>query len=154
MTKRVIVIAMLLLAAVSLSAQQMPPGKWWRMPRIVQMLGLSDEQQSKLDAVFRDAASELIDLRGAVEKQNIMLRGELEQPQLNRKNIQQIAARLNEARGRLFERELMMLIDMRAVLSDTQWNRLRTTLEQRVDQRQQRQQMQENGQQPRKRPRQ
>jgi hypothetical protein len=29
----------------------------------------------------------------------------------------------------LFERELMMLVDMRSVLSETQWNRMRQMLE-------------------------
>lgn len=148
MTKRLIVAMTLVLVAMTASAQQMPPGKWWRNPRIVNVLGLSEEQQSKLDAVFRSAASELIDLRGALEKQNIALRGELDQPQLNRKNIQQIAARLNDARGRLFERELVMLVDMRTVLSDPQWNRFRTILENLEENQRQQRQMRQDGQGP------
>jgi hypothetical protein len=64
-----------------------------------------------------------------VEKENIALRGELDQKQLNRQVIQQIAARLSEARSHLFERELMMLVDMRGVLNEDQWNRLRAELD-------------------------
>lgn len=116
------------LAAPSLVAQ-MPPGKWWQRPEIVSELGITQEQQQKLDAIFRGAANDLIDMRGDVEKQNVALRGELEQVQLNRANIQRVAARLSEARGRLFERELSMLIDMRGVLTAQQWNQMRAHLD-------------------------
>jgi len=126
--KRIFVIA-LLLVATSVSAQQLPPGRWWRAPRIVETLGLNEEQQTRIEAIFRGAANDLIDRKAEVEKQNVALRGELDQHQLNRQAIQQISARLSEARGRLFERELMMLVDMRGVLNEEQWTRLRAELE-------------------------
>ena len=125
MTKRLLAAALLLFAAAIANAQQLPPGKWWRQPRIVQQLSLTSEQQDRLDEVFRNAANDLIDAKGAVEKLQIALRGELERTQLRRGEIQRIAGQLNDARGRLFERELMMLVDMRAVLNDAQWNRMR-----------------------------
>src|SRR5437667_9044212 len=127
--KKRILMAMAIIAIAGSAFAQLPPGKWWRKPEIVTTLGLTEEQQMRLDAIFRSAANDLIDLRGEVEKQNIALRGELDQPQLNRANIRKIAAQLNEARGRLFERELSMLIDMRAVLSDQQWNHMRAELD-------------------------
>ena len=108
---------------------QVPPGKWWKRMDVVQRLELTDEQQSKLDAIFRGAASDLIDMRADMDKQAIALRNELDQPQLNRANIRQIAQRLNDARSRKFERELMMFVDMRAVLNDAQWNKMRAELD-------------------------
>ena len=39
------------------------------------------------------------------------------------------AARLSDVQGKLFERELMMLVDMHSVLSNEQWSRLRTELD-------------------------
>jgi len=125
MTKRLLAAAILLFAAALANAQQLPPGKWWRQPRIAQHLSLTIEQQDRLDEVWRNAANDLIDAKGAVEKLQIALRGELERTQLRRSEIQRIAGQLNDARGRLFERELMMLIDMRAVLNDAQWTRMR-----------------------------
>ena len=126
--KRLFTIA-LLLAATTLPAQQLPPGRWWRAPRIVETLGLTDEQQTRLEAIFRGAANELIDRKADVEKQSVALRGELDQRQLNRQAVQQIAVRLSEARSRLFEREVMMLVDMRGVLNEEQWTRLRAELD-------------------------
>lgn len=127
-------IAALLLSvtfATTAAAQQLPPGKWWRRPEVVRVLGLSAEQQTRLDTIFRAAAGDLIDARGDVEKLNIALRGELDQPQLNKQTIQRITRSLNEARSRLFEREMLMLVDMRGVLTDPQWQRLREQLERR-----------------------
>jgi Spy/CpxP family protein refolding chaperone len=131
MTRRVLSTTLLLvLFALTASAMDLPPGKWWRRPEIVQQLTLTDDQQSRLDAIFRTAANDLIDRKGEVEKQSIALRGELDQPKLDREAIRRIGAKLNEARGKLFERELMMLVDMRAVLTDEQWNRMRSALDQ------------------------
>lgn len=142
--KRIVALplAALILVAATATAQ-LPPGKWWRRPEIIQQLVLSDEQQDRLDAIFRSAANDLIDLRGSVEKQNIALRGLLDQPQLDRAAIHREAARLSEAKARLFDRELSMLVDMRAVLTDPQWNRMRNQLERLGAQRQQ-QQMRRN----------
>lgn len=118
---------------------QLPPGKWWRRPEIIQVLNLGEEQQDKLETIFRTASGDLIDLRGEVEKQNITLRGDLDQAQLDRAAIRRDAAKLSDARGRLFERELTMLADMRGVLNDAQWNRMRSGLLERLGNAQQQQ---------------
>lgn len=127
--KRLLFAAVVLVFATSAFAQNLPPGKWWRRPEIVQSLNLAEEQQNKLETIFRTASGDLIDLRGEVEKQNIALRGDLDQSQLDRAAIRRDAQRLSDARTRLFERELMMLVDMRAVLNDSQWDRMRSQLD-------------------------
>jgi len=128
--KRLLLAALVVVFAASAFAQSaMPPGKWWRRPEIIQSLNLSEEQQNKLETIFRTSSGDLIDLRGEVEKLNITLRGDLDQAQLDRATIRKDAQRLSDARTRLFERELMMLVDMRAVLNDSQWDRMRAQLE-------------------------
>lgn len=152
MIKRSILLFLASLLVTSLAAADpsLPPGKWWRRPEIVQTLALTDEQQDRLDQVFRTAAGDLIDLRGAVEKQNISLRGLLDQAQLDRAAIHREAARLSEAKGRLFDRELSMLVDMRGVLTDPQWKRMRNQLDRLGDAQRQQQQpmMRRNRQRP------
>jgi hypothetical protein len=127
--KRLLMAILTLLLATSAFAQaSLPPGKWWRNPEIVQTLNIAEEQQNKLETIFRTASTDLIDLRGEVEKHNIALRGDLDQVQLDRGAIRRDAQKLSDARGRLFDRELAMLVDMRSVLNDSQWNRMRTDL--------------------------
>lgn len=133
--KKLIVTAALVLAANAAYAQDLPPGRWWRNGQIAERLELSGEQQTRLDAIFHNAANELIDRRAEVEKASLALRGELDQTQPNRANLQRLAARLSEARARLFEREVLMLADMRAVLEDDQWNELRQHARQRMGER-------------------
>lgn len=106
----------------------MPPGKWWRRPNVVQRLQLTSEQQTRLDEVFERNGTTLIDLKASVEKAMLALRTELERPQLSREGVQRAAERVNAARGELFERELMMLVDMRGVLTADQWREVRDTL--------------------------
>ena len=131
--QRVLFAALLMAATLTLASiaegQQMPPGKWWRREEVARQLELTRDQQDKLDEVFRGAANGLIDARADVEKLQIALRGELDRVQLRRQELQRVAGQLTLARGKLFERELMMLADMRGILNDDQWNRLRTFLD-------------------------
>jgi len=129
MMRRIIFAFVFLLIAGSAFAQQLPPGKWWRRPEIVQTLNLSDEQQDRLEGIFRANAADLIDLKAEMDKASIALRGELDRPQLDRAAIHRVATRLNDARARLFDRELMMLVEMRGVLTEPQWNRMRSQLD-------------------------
>ena len=145
MTRRILIAAALLVAAGLAEAQQLPPGKWWRRPEVVQRLELTGEQQNRLDDVFRGAADGLIDAKAGVEKLQVALRGEIDRSTLRRGEIQRIAGELNAARGRLFERELMMLVDMRAVLNESQWNRLREHLDRMQDHNREQRPMQRRG---------
>lgn len=140
MKKRLLLFAVfaLTLATFADAAPPFPRGKWWRRPDMARQLALTDEQQTKLDSIFRSAANELIDLRGETEKLSIAMRSELDQPQLNRDNLRKLAVRLSDVQGKLFERELMMLVDMHSVLSNEQWSRLRTELDRERPQRDER----------------
>ena len=121
--------AAVLTLSTSLSAAPLPPGKWWRRPEFATNLQLTNDQQVRLDLIFRMAANDLIDLRADAEKTSIAIRSELDQPQLNRDNLRRLAAKLSETQGKLFDKELMMLVDMRSVLNDEQWGRLRSELD-------------------------
>ena len=134
-----VIVLLLIVFMPPLFAADLPPGRWWRSPEIVAQLELSQDQQSRLDAIFRSAANRLIDARGEVEKLQIAIRTELDQPQLNRANLQRLANELSAARGRLFENEIMMLVDMRGVLNEFQWSTLRSHLDRRARQRSQQQ---------------
>ena len=117
-----------LFAAPGAGGVNLPAGKWWRRPEVIARLHLSNEQQVRLDEVSRQSAKELIDLRAAVEKKTIDLRAELDGDYLDRERIHRAAAAVSDARARLFERELMMMVDLRAVLTAEQWDQLRAAL--------------------------
>ena len=134
--RKTLIVAFTLLTLALPAFAQLPAGKWWRRPEVINQLSLSEEQQGRLDRIFASAANTLIDARGDVEKLQIAIANEIDQPQLNRSNLQRLAGELSAARGRLFEREIMMLADMRAVLNEQQWTRLRAHLDRMRDNRQ------------------
>lgn len=127
--KRLLIAVAVLACTVVAEGQGMPPGKWWQRPEVIRELQLTSEQQSRLDEIFRGAANDLIDAKGDVEKLQIAIRGELDRPQLRKAEALRIAGQLSAARGRLFEREVAMLLDMRAVLNEQQWARMRKHLD-------------------------
>ena len=129
MNGRALLFALALVIAGALSAQPLPRGQWWHRPDFAQRLQLTEEQKTHLDSVFSVSASDLIDLRAEVEKASIAVHSELDQPQINRDALRKAANRLSDAQGRLFERELMMLVDMRGVLTADQWSSLRAELD-------------------------
>lgn len=129
MIRRILIAVVLVAGVAAAEAQPLPPGKWWQRPEVVRELELTPDQQQRLDDVFRSAAIDLIDAKAAIEKLQIALRGEIDRPQLRADEIRRIAGRLTAARGALFERELMMLVEMRGVLTEPQWNKLRTRLD-------------------------
>ena len=131
MTRRLFLAAALIACAAIAQAQQLPPGKWWQRPEIVSELQLTNEQQDRLDEVFRGAANDLIDAKAAVEKLQVAIRGELDRSQVRRAELQKIASQLSAARGRLFERELMMLVEMRGTLTPVQWSLFRDRIDSR-----------------------
>jgi Spy/CpxP family protein refolding chaperone len=118
--------------AMPLAAQEgLPGGKWWKRPEVVRQLQLTSQQQDQLEGVFRRHAEALIDLRAEREKAHLALGAELDRPSLDRQAIQSAAGRVSQAGSRLFERELMMLVDMRGVLTSEQWNRFRAAQDRR-----------------------
>ena len=129
MNRRFVFAAALVIAAFVADAQQLPPGKWWRREEVVRQLELTRDQQNKLDEVFRTAADDLIDAKASVDKLQVALRGELDRAQLRRPELLRLAGQLSAARGKLFERELMMLADMRGILNEEQWTTLRSHLD-------------------------
>ena len=153
MKRSVLVAAVFVIFVVGNVAAQvgMPQGQWWNMPGVVDRLDLTAEQQAGLDKIFLSSAPELIDLKAAVEKRSLELRAQLEQSELNRENIRKAADAVSKARGDLFARELMMMIDMRSVLNDEQWVLLRRALDERATDRKDRRPQPDRPEPPRRR---
>lgn len=129
MMKRLSGVFAVLLSVAPLWADSLPRGRWWSNPAIVERLQLTPQQQGSLDEIFQRHAPHLIDARASVEKQAIELRYALDQSGSDRQLVERIVGQLNESRGRLFQREMIVLLDARQVLSDEQWRQVRQVME-------------------------
>jgi Spy/CpxP family protein refolding chaperone len=101
-----------------------PMGMWWKNPDLVQKLGLTADQQKRMDDIFQQSRLQLIDLRANVEKQEVMM-----EPMLaaNPPDTNKILAQIDQtaqARAELEKANARMLLGIRNVLTPDQWTKL------------------------------
>lgn len=103
-----------------------PPGMWWKSPDLVTKLSLSADQQKRMDDIFQKSRLELIDLKAALEKQEVILQPMLaENPPDTNKVLAQID-RVAQARADLEKSNARMLLGIRGVLTPDQWTKLQS----------------------------
>jgi Spy/CpxP family protein refolding chaperone len=104
------------------------PGMWWRDARWIQALDLTADQQKKMDDAFRQNRIKLIDLTATLEKAELMLEPLVEnvRPGDEAKILAQIDDVAN-ARAELEKANARMLLAIRQVLTQDQWNKLPKT---------------------------
>ena len=101
-----------------------PAGMWWKIPAVVQRLGLTADQTKKMDGIFEQSRLQLIDLKANLEKQNALLEPLLSaNPPDTIKAMAQID-KVAEARAGLEKANARMLLGIRVVLTPAQWTKL------------------------------
>ena len=128
MRRNLVGIALLaaLLAAVPAAAQmlEMPGGKWWKRPAVVETLKLTPEQQQRLDEVFLKNRRAFVDLKADVDRRTIDLEDLLEAHDVDPRKAGAASEALEQARGRLGKARTMMVIEMRGILTEAQWKQI------------------------------
>ena len=113
------------LAAVApLAAQQLdvPPGRWWAEPQVVELLDLSAEQQETIRDLVYDHARRMIDLKADVERAGLDLAGSVKRDDFDPAAVRKAHAAFQSARSKLENERFEMLLAVRGVLSAEQWN--------------------------------
>jgi Spy/CpxP family protein refolding chaperone len=101
-----------------------PGGIWWHNPDLVQKLALTPDQQKRMDDILQQSRLQLIDLRGNVEKQEVLMEPMLAaNPPDTNKILAQID-RTAQARAELEKANAKMLLGVRGVLTPDQWTKL------------------------------
>lgn len=101
-------------------------GMWWKNPDLVKSLNITPDQQKRMDDIFQKSRLELIDLKGALEKQEVILQPMLDaNPPDTNKVLGQID-RVAQARADLEKGNARMLLGIRGVLTPDQWTKLQT----------------------------
>ncbi len=102
-----------------------PSGTWWRDPAIVQKLGLTAEQQKKIEDEFQQNRIHLIDLTATLEKEQVTMEPLLEADHPDEPKILVQIDRIAQARAELEKANARMLLGFRNVLSQDQWVKLK-----------------------------
>jgi Spy/CpxP family protein refolding chaperone len=101
-----------------------PPGKWWSDQRFAQRLGLTADQQKKMETIFQQNRLKLIDFSAALQKQEALLEPLLAADRPDEAAVLAQIDRIAQARGDLEKANARMLLGLRGVLTQAQWNQL------------------------------
>jgi Spy/CpxP family protein refolding chaperone len=102
-----------------------PPGRWWDDPEFIKKLGLTDDQQKKMDEIFNTNRLKLIDLFAAVQKEEAVMEPLVAaDPPDENKLLAQID-RVAQARAELEKANARMLLGIRRQLTHEQWLKLK-----------------------------
>jgi Spy/CpxP family protein refolding chaperone len=103
-----------------------PRGRWWNNPEVAQKLGLSTDQQKKMDDIFLQSRLKLIDQHAAVEKEDAILEPLLSAEQPDETRVLAQIDKVAQARAELEKANARMLLGLRSVLTTAQWKTLQT----------------------------
>ena len=101
-----------------------PPGRWWTDPALIQRLGLSADQQKRIDALFQQNRLKLIDLSAGVQKEEAILEPLLAADRPEESQVLAQIDRIAQARAELEKANARMLLGFRGVLTLEQWKKL------------------------------
>lgn len=101
-----------------------PRGRWWNNPEMEQRLGLTADQQRRMDDIFQQNRLKLIDLNAAVEKEEVIMEPLMQSDQPDEAKIVAQIDRVAQARAELEKTNARFLLAIRRVLNADQWKKL------------------------------
>ncbi|MFO7962915.1 MAG: periplasmic heavy metal sensor [Desulfobacterales bacterium] len=124
------IMPMLLLIFVSIpysaGAQDMPPGRWWKDPKVVKDLDLSESQVSRLDEAFQESRRNLIRLKGELESHRFELETLLESETLDKSAIQSRYEKLEKAKQALGREIFQFIVEIRKIVGPEKFSRIKS----------------------------
>ncbi len=101
-----------------------PPGIWWKNPDIIQKLTITPDQQKRMDDIFQQSRLQLIDLKAAVEREEVTLEPMLAANPPDTNRVLSQIDRVAQARAELEKANAKMLLGIRTILTPDQWTKL------------------------------
>ncbi|MGA3028795.1 MAG: Spy/CpxP family protein refolding chaperone [Bryobacteraceae bacterium] len=100
------------------------PGRWWNNPEMARKLGLSTDQQKKMDDIFQQSRLKLIDLNASLQKEETIMEPLMEADQADEARILEQIDKVAQARAELEKANARMLLGIRRTLTPDQWKKL------------------------------
>ena len=117
---------MCVLIATRSMGEELPHGKWWRMGRAAEQLGLSDGERRELDDLFVQNRRTLIELKSALEKERFELDNLIERPSFDRAASMAQFKKLERARADLAAERFRFLLEVRNILGFERYQQLKS----------------------------
>jgi Spy/CpxP family protein refolding chaperone len=111
--------------------------KWWHNDRFAARLDLTADQKHKLDDLFARHQLEFIDLRTEVDKTAVRLEQAMESKNFSEERARKRLVDAQRAKDRLDKVRMEYLLEVRGILSQEQFMKLKKITEERRQRRQQ-----------------
>jgi Spy/CpxP family protein refolding chaperone len=103
-----------------------PHGKWWDDPETSQRLSLTADQRKRMDDVFQQFRLKLIDLHAAVQREDATMEPLVAADQPDENKIVAQIDKVAQARAELEKANARMLLAIRRVLTNEQFQKLQS----------------------------
>ena len=124
-TKILILLLTSVMVVGSAAAQEdMPGGKWWKMPAVAQRLNLSDWEVTQLDESYRQSRRQMIRLKAIMETEQLELQSIIEGRDLNKEAALMQYAKLDKARSELGLERFRFFLTVRTIFGHERFNTL------------------------------
>ena len=104
--------------------KDIPIGKWWKMPAVVQRLNLSGPEVRQLDDAYRQSRREMIRLKAEMETQQLDLQTIVENPGMVESEALRQYERLDRARAELGLARFRFFLKVRTIVGHERFSTL------------------------------
>jgi Spy/CpxP family protein refolding chaperone len=120
-----------------MAALRGPEGRWWGNPDLAQQLAITADQINRMDDILQQHRLRLVDLHAAVQKQELIMEPLVSADQPDETKLLAQIDKVAQARADLEKENARMLLDIRRVLTQDQWQKLKAVNPPRPAERQQ-----------------
>jgi len=106
------------------SMGMLPPGMWWKNPKIAADLALTPDQQKKFEDIFIQSRTQLIQLHANLEQQQLLLEPLIDANPVDQSKALAQISKIADSRAELEKTNAKMLLSMRSTLTPDQWTKL------------------------------
>ncbi len=109
----------------------LPENKWWQNQRVVKVLKLTEQEQSKLNDLFVNSQRQMFDLKTNVQKEKFEIEQLLEQKKVDDAACMARFKKLTAAQNALRTQRFQFLLEVRKILGLERYQQLKTKFQQR-----------------------
>jgi Spy/CpxP family protein refolding chaperone len=102
----------------------LPPGMWWKDQDLVQRLELTPDQQKRIDDSFLQNKDTLTRMHAGLDSEEAVLEPMLNSNPIDQARVLAEIGKIADMRAELEKATARMLLQVRGVLTQTQWSRL------------------------------
>ncbi len=108
----------------AVSSQEMPPGRWWRDPGVIQRLGLSGQEIERLEQAYLESKRRLIQNKGDLEAERFELEALFGKNNFNENAAIQQHDKLEQKRTALAQSRFQFVLEARKILGPERFQKL------------------------------